>query len=83
MQHLHGCSAASGARRASEGAGVIEHLTLGQRVLYRGRAYIVQGVDPMSVPNARVYLADRDGGRTFPVPAASVELIQPADRRLG
>jgi hypothetical protein len=79
MRHLrscHGGSAASGAEPACDDAGALEYLRVGQRVLYRGRVYLVHGVDPMSVTNPRVYLAEREGAPIFAAPAANVEPLR-------
>lgn len=37
-------------------------ISLGQRVIWRGRIYVIDGVDPMSVRPQRVHLRDSRTG---------------------
>ena len=46
----------------------MDSLRIGERVIYDGRAYVVEGVDPMSVPERRVYLRAENSGKTLIVP---------------
>jgi hypothetical protein len=45
---------------------------LGDLVTYKGRVYVLRGLDPMSVPNRRVVLEDPRSGRRRTAPFDAV-----------
>ena len=49
----------------------------GDLVTYQGRAYVLLGLEPMSVPNRRVELEDPESGETIVVPLAEVSPQDP------
>ena len=55
----------------------MEQLRIGDRVLYEGREYVVDGVDPMSVPERRLYLRDSEDGTTRIVPLRVLTAVDP------
>ena len=48
-------------------------MELGDRVIYRGRPFVVRGFDPMSVAHTRVQLEDERTGEVVVVPLAELE----------
>jgi hypothetical protein len=48
-------------------------MKLGDLVLYRGRTYYLRGLDPMSVPDRRVFLEDAQTGEEVSALATEVE----------
>jgi hypothetical protein len=48
-------------------------ISLGQRLLWRGRIYVIDGVDPMSVVQPRVHLRDAKTGEAVRVRVADLE----------
>jgi hypothetical protein len=48
-------------------------MRLGELVSWKGRDYILQGFDPMSVPDRCAELEDRDSGTRIRVPADELE----------
>jgi hypothetical protein len=59
-------------RRAADGRGIAA-MTIGDLVLYQGRAYYLRGLDPMSVSNRQALLEDAQTGEEVSVPADDVE----------
>lgn len=53
-------------------------MEIGTHVIYRGRVYVLVGVEPMSVPDRRAQLEDAITGERFRVPLAE---IKPAAQR--
>jgi hypothetical protein len=51
----------------------IAAMKIGDLVLYRGRAYYLRGLDPMSVLDRKVFLEDAETGEELTAPAAEVE----------
>jgi hypothetical protein len=51
-------------------------MKLGNLVLYQGRTYYLRGLDPMSVPDRRVFLEDAETGEEVAAPATEVEAIE-------
>jgi hypothetical protein len=45
---------------------------IGDLVTYQGRAYVLRGLDPMSVPDRRAELEDPQTGEVIFVPLAEV-----------
>jgi hypothetical protein len=45
---------------------------IGDLVTYRGKAYVLRGLEPMSVPNRRVELEDPETGEVVVAPLAEV-----------
>jgi hypothetical protein len=54
-------------------AGMSAAISLGQRVLWRGRIYVIDGVDPMSVVQPRVHLRDAKTGEALRVPVTDLD----------
>ena len=52
-------------------------MKIGDLVTYQGRAYVLRGLEPMSVPNRRVELEDPESGETIVVPLAEVSPQDP------
>jgi hypothetical protein len=46
---------------------------IGEPVLYRGRVYVLRGLDPMGVPDRTVALEDAETGETIRAALAEVE----------
>lgn len=59
-------------------SGVSAAISLGQRMLWRGRIYVIDGVDPMSVRPQHVHLRDMRTGQVITVDLAELE---PPSRR--
>ena len=47
-------------------------MRLGDPVTYRGRRYVLRGLDPMGVPDRRADLEDSETGELIRVPVAEV-----------
>ena len=61
-------------------SGVFQPLRLmeiGDLVTYQGRAYVLRGLEPMSVPNRRVELEDPESGEVIVVPLTEVSQQDP------
>jgi hypothetical protein len=52
-------------------------MKIGDLVTYQGRAYVLRGLEPMSVPNRRVELEDPESGEVIVVPLAEVSQQDP------
>ena len=52
-------------------------MKIGDLVTYQGRAYVLRGLEPMSVPNRRVELEDSETGEVIVVPLAEVSPQDP------
>ena len=52
-------------------------MEIGDIVMYRGRAYVLRGLDPMSVDNRRALLEDARSGDRMWVSLAEVENGEP------
>jgi hypothetical protein len=52
-------------------------MKIGDLVTYQGRAYVLRGLEPMSVPNRRVELEDPASGEVIVVPLAEVSPQDP------
>ena len=53
-------------------------MKIGSDVIYKGRRYVLRGLEPMSVPDRRAELEDPESGELFSVPVALIhELSQP------
>ena len=52
-------------------------MEIGDLVTYQGRAYVLRGLEPMSVPNRRVELEDPESGEVIVVPLAEVSPQDP------
>ncbi len=52
-------------------------MKIGDLVTYKGRAYVLRGLEPMSVPNRRVELEDSETGEVIVVPLAEVSPQDP------
>ncbi len=52
-------------------------MKIGNLVTYKGRAYVLRGLEPMSVPNRRVELEDSETGEVIVVPLAEVSPQDP------
>jgi hypothetical protein len=52
-------------------------MKIGDLVTYQGRAYVLRGLEPMSVPNRRVELEDPETGELVVVPLAEVSPQDP------
>jgi len=52
-------------------------MKIGDLVTYQGRAYVLRGLEPMSVPNRRVELEDPETGEVIVVPLAEVSPQDP------
>ena len=48
-------------------------MELGSTVIYRGRSYVLLGVDPMNVAGRRAYLHDVEANDVIEVPCDEVE----------
>jgi hypothetical protein len=52
-------------------------MEIGDLVTYQGRAYVLRGLEPMSVPNRRAELEDPETGEVVLVPLAEVSEQDP------
>ena len=52
-------------------------MKIGDLVTYQGRAYVLRGLEPMSVPNRRVELEDPVSGEVIVAPLAEVSPQDP------
>jgi hypothetical protein len=52
-------------------------MEIGDLVIYQGRAYVLRGLEPMSVPNRRAELEDAETGEVVVVPLAEVSRQDP------
>ena len=52
-------------------------MKIGDLVIYQGRAYVLRGLEPMSVPNRRVELEDPESGEVIVVPLTEVSQQDP------
>jgi hypothetical protein len=52
-------------------------MEIGDLVTYQGCAYVLRGLDPMSVPDRRAELEDPDSGEHIWVPLAEVSSPDP------
>ena len=52
-------------------------MEIGELVTYQGRAYVLRGLEPMSVPNRRAELEDPESGEVIVVPLAEVSPQDP------
>ena len=52
-------------------------MRIGDLVIYRGRAYYLRGLDPMSVSDRRAELDDAETGERVSVPLDEVEEAPP------
>jgi hypothetical protein len=52
-------------------------MEIGDLVTYKGRAYVLRGLEPMSVPNRRAELEDPETGEVVVVPLAEVSQQDP------
>jgi hypothetical protein len=50
---------------------------IGDLVTYRGKAYVLRGLEPMSVPDRRAELEDPETGEAVVVPLAEVSPKDP------
>jgi hypothetical protein len=48
-------------------------MRIGDTVIYRGRAYVLRGLDPMGVPDRRADIEDAAAGRLLRVRIAELE----------
>jgi hypothetical protein len=48
-------------------------MRLGDTVIFQGRAFVLRGLDPVSVAGGRAQLEDPDTGETVTVPLAELE----------
>ena len=48
-------------------------MRIGDQVIYKGRCYVLRGLDPMGVPDRRADLEDVEKGRRIRVPVAELE----------
>lgn len=58
-------------------------MQLGDHVTLDGRALVLRGLDPMSVPDGRAEVEDPETGERFVVPASELEPAAPGARGLG
>ena len=52
-------------------------MKIGDLVIYQGRAYVLRGLEPMSVPNRRAELEDPESAEVIVVPLAEVSPQDP------
>jgi len=52
-------------------------MKIGDLVTYQGRAYVLRGLEPMSMPNRRAELEDPESGEAIVVPLAEVSQQDP------
>jgi len=55
-------------------------MKIGCDVIYKGKRYVLRGLEPMSVPDRRAEVEDPESGELFSLPVA---LIQESPRRRG
>jgi hypothetical protein len=48
-------------------------MRIGDTVIFRGRPYVLRGLDPMSVPDRRAELEDSETGELIRAPVAELE----------
>ena len=48
-------------------------MEIGDDVIYKGKCYVLRGLEPMSVPDRRAELEDPQSGELISVPLALVE----------
>jgi hypothetical protein len=60
-------------------------MQIGSEIQWRGRTYLLVGVDPMNVPERRAYLREPGGARVVEVPFEEIEPLPepPADSGFG
>jgi hypothetical protein len=56
---------------------VLAAVEIGDLVNYRGKAYVLRGLEPMSVPDRRVELEHPESGEVVVVPLAEVSPQDP------
>ena len=49
-------------------------MTIGDVITWKGRRYVLRGLEPMSVPDRCAELEDEDTGERIQVPLAELEL---------
>ncbi len=52
-------------------------MKIGDLVTYQGRAYVLRGLEPMSMPNRRAELEDPESGEVIVVPLVEVSQQDP------
>jgi hypothetical protein len=52
-------------------------MEIGDLVTYQGRAYVLRGLEPMSVPNRRAELGDPESGEVILVPLTELSPQDP------
>ena len=52
-------------------------MEIGDLVTYQGRAYVLRGLEPMSVPDRRAELENPETGELLSVPFAEVSAQEP------
>jgi len=52
-------------------------MEIGDLVTYQGRAYVLRGLEPMSMPKRRAELEDPESGEVVVVPLAEVSQQDP------
>jgi hypothetical protein len=52
-------------------------MEIGELVTYQGRAYVLRGLEPMSVPDRRAELEDPETGELLSVPIVEVSAQEP------
>ena len=55
-------------------------MEIGDLVTYQGRAYVLRGLEPMSVPNRRAMLEDAQTGEQTTAPVTELEPCPPNGR---
>ena len=55
----------------------LRQMEIGDLVTYQGRAYVLRGLEPMSMPNRRAELEDPDSGEVIVVPLDEVSPQDP------
>jgi len=53
--------------------GALRNMRIGDPVIYRGKRYVLRGLDPMSVPDRRADLEDSETGELIRAPFAELE----------
>ena len=48
-------------------------MEIGDNVIYKGKSYVLRGLEPMSVPDRRAELEDPESGELISVPVALLE----------
>jgi hypothetical protein len=54
-------------------------MEIGSVIQWRGRMYVLVGVDPTNVPERRAYLRERAAAETFEAPFAELESVDEAE----